>query len=68
MKKILAFLAMIAWLPALVHASPARRASPQAIDTAVRGGMARTGARGLALAVLGPTGLPWNWEYAPDGS
>jgi CubicO group peptidase (beta-lactamase class C family) len=50
--KILAFLAMIAWLPTLVHASPPRRASPQAIDAAVRAGMARTGARGLALAII----------------
>lgn len=43
---------MIAWLPAIVHAAPQRRASPQAIDAAVRAGMARTGSRGLALAVI----------------
>jgi CubicO group peptidase (beta-lactamase class C family) len=52
MKKLLAFLAMIAWLPAIVHAAPPRRASPQAIDAAVRAGMARTGANGLALAIV----------------
>ena len=24
--------------------------------------------RELAEMILGPTGLPWNWEYAPGGS
>jgi CubicO group peptidase (beta-lactamase class C family) len=52
MKKLLAFVAMIAWLPAVVHANPPRRASPESIDIAVRAGMARTGARGLALAIV----------------
>jgi CubicO group peptidase (beta-lactamase class C family) len=51
-KKLLPFLAMIAWLPAILHAAPPRRASLQAIDAAVGAGMARTGARGLALAVI----------------
>jgi len=52
MKKLIAFLAVIAWLPAIVHAAPPRRVAPEAIDAAVRAGMARTGTRGLALAVV----------------
>ena len=24
--------------------------------------------RDLAELILGPTGLPWNWEYAPGGN
>lgn len=54
---LLAFLALIAWLPAILHAAPPRRASPEAIDAAVRAGMARTGTRGLALAVIDNGGV-----------
>lgn len=49
---LLAFLAAAAWLPAILHAQPPRLPGAEAIDAAVRRGMARTGSRGLALAVI----------------
>jgi CubicO group peptidase (beta-lactamase class C family) len=63
MKRFVRFLALIAWLAAAAHARPPRPVSPQAVDAAVRAGMARTGARGLALAVIedGQVALVRTW-------
>ena len=65
MKKLLAFLAAVAWLPAILHAQPQRPPGEAAIDAAVRRGMARTGARGLALAVIddGRVALVRTWGH-----
>jgi len=64
MKRLLALIAAIAWLPAIGHAAPPRP-SAETIDAAVRRSMERTGARGLALAVIedGRVALVRTWGH-----